>query len=72
MGDKSFTRQIRGGSSYASTSDPRLHFGCGEARQIDELTVTWIAGSQIILKNIPCNQILTIVEPDGPAPRARE
>jgi len=63
IGNKSLTRFIRGGSSYASTSDSKLHFGCGSSNQIDELTVKWISGSEATLRNIKCNQIVTIVEP---------
>ena len=63
-GSKLLTRQIRGGSSYASTSDKKLHFGCGTATQIDELTVTWISGSRTVLKNVACNKVVTIIEPN--------
>ena len=63
IGGRSLTRQIRGGSSYASTSDAKLHFGCGMADQVDELTVTWISGSQSVLKDVACNRVVTIIEP---------
>ena len=63
VGGQSRTRMIRGGSSFASTSDSKLHIGCGTAGQIDELTVKWISGSEVVLKDIVCNQMLTIVEP---------
>jgi hypothetical protein len=33
-----------GGGSYASASDPRLHFGLGPARTIDEIEVRWPSG----------------------------
>lgn len=63
VGDRTLTRQIRGGSSYASTSDSKLHFGCGTMRVVDALTVTWIGGSRTVLQNVECNQVVTIVEP---------
>jgi hypothetical protein len=63
IGNKSMTRQIRGGSSYLSASDKGLHFGCDSAAQIDELTVTWISGGRVVLHDIPCNQVVTILEP---------
>jgi len=62
MGSKSLVRLIRSGSSYASSSDSRIYFGCGPAVQIDELTIKWISGSQSIVKNVACNQVLTVVE----------
>jgi enediyne biosynthesis protein E4 len=34
-----------GGGSYLSASDPRLHFGLGEATQIDEIEVRWPSGT---------------------------
>lgn len=63
VGDRTLTRQIRGGSSYASTSDSKLHFGCGTMRLVDEFTVTWIGGSRTVLRNVECNQVVTIIEP---------
>jgi hypothetical protein len=33
-----------GGGSYQSASDPRLHFGLGDASQIDILEVAWPSG----------------------------
>ena len=64
--DRKLMRQIRGGSSYASSSDTRLFFGCGAARVVDELVVTWTSGRTVRLTNIPCNQVLTVLEPKVP------
>jgi thioredoxin-like negative regulator of GroEL len=33
-----------GGGSYQSASDPRLHFGLGAARRVDEVEVLWPSG----------------------------
>jgi enediyne biosynthesis protein E4 len=63
VGDTPMLRQIRGASSFASTSDSQLHFGCGAATQVDELTIQWIAGSKTVLKNVACNQFVTVIEP---------
>jgi hypothetical protein len=30
-----------GGGSYQSASDPRLHFGLGDARQVESIEVAW-------------------------------
>ena len=68
IADKKLTRQIRGGSSYASTSDSKLHFGCGAATQIDELTVTWLSGRQLKLQDVACNYIITLIEPEHQSP----
>ncbi len=58
-------RQIRGGSSYASSSDTRLFFGCGDVQVVEELLVTWTSGQTIRLTNIPCDQVVTVLEPKG-------
>lgn len=36
---------LRGGTSYAVSVPPRVHFGLGEAAQVDALTVTWPDGT---------------------------
>ena len=72
IGGKTLVKQIRGGSSYGSTSDPRLHFGCGKEKRIDKLTIRWLSGAQLELKDLDCQQTLTIVEPpSGSGPSAR-
>ena len=58
-------RQIRGGSSYASSSDTRLFFGCGDVQVVEELLVTWTSGRTVRLTNIPCGQVVTVLEPKG-------
>jgi enediyne biosynthesis protein E4 len=47
---------IRG---FQSMVDPRIHFGLGKNAFIDSLQVTWPDTKQQLLKNIPCDQILT-------------
>jgi len=34
------------GGSYASTSDPRLHFGLGDSTMIEALEVHWPSGAK--------------------------
>jgi hypothetical protein len=62
MGGKSKTRQRMGGTSYCSASDPRLLFGLGSIRRVDEIEVTWPSGAISIIKNVRANQYLTIKE----------
>ena len=42
--DGTLVRQLKGGGSYASTSDTWLHFGLGPHKSIDDATVTWRSG----------------------------
>jgi tetratricopeptide (TPR) repeat protein len=41
-----------GGGSYASAEDPRLHFGLGAARTIDEIEVKWPSGRTDRFRNV--------------------
>jgi hypothetical protein len=49
---------VLSGGSYASTSDPRLHFGLGDATVIDEIEVHWPSGA---VEHFPPPQIDCIV-----------
>jgi hypothetical protein len=52
-----------GGGSYLSSSDPRLHFGLGNAASVDELEVLWPSGARHMLKQVKADQILKMIEP---------
>lgn len=45
---------------FQSSVAPRLHFGLGDNKIIDELKVIWVDGKTQTLKNIKTNQTLTI------------
>ena len=53
------------GASYASTSDPRLHFGLGDHTKIDELEIRWPSGMVEKLYPTSIDRILTITEGKG-------
>ena len=44
-----------GGGSYASAEDPRLHFGLGPARTIDEVEVRWPSGRVDRFRDLPAD-----------------
>ncbi len=44
IGERLLQRQVMGAQSYLSVSDFRLHFGLGEAEQIDQLLIHWPSG----------------------------
>jgi hypothetical protein len=50
------------GGSYASTSDPRLHFGIGPATTIDAVEVHWPGGPVEQIKLPGIDAIFTVVE----------
>jgi hypothetical protein len=61
-GDLKQVDQVRGGGSYLSASDYRLHFGLGDRTQIDLLEIRWPSGTVQELKNTKIDQILTVRE----------
>ena len=61
--------QAKGGMSYMSASDPRIHFGLGRRAKITTLEITWPSGQVDRLTNVPINQIITVKEGAGIIPR---
>jgi hypothetical protein len=56
------------GGSYASTSDPRLHFGLGDATVIDEIEVHWPSGAKEHFVVAQIDRIVTLTEGKGMKP----
>jgi hypothetical protein len=61
--------QAKGGMSYMSASDPRIHFGLGKRTKIDSLEITWPSGQVDKLPNLPADQIIAVKEGAGIVPR---
>jgi hypothetical protein len=53
---------VLSGASYASTSDPRLHFGVGSAKKIDKLEINWPDGTVEAPPVPTIDRMLTITE----------
>jgi hypothetical protein len=53
------------GGSYASTHDPRLHFGLGDAASVDMVEVHWPSGAKEKFAIAKTDQIVTLVEGKG-------
>jgi hypothetical protein len=64
-GDLVLYDQRKGGMSYQSAQDPRLHFGLGTRTKIDSIEVTWPSGMITKLANVKANQIIAIQEGTG-------
>jgi ASPIC and UnbV/FG-GAP-like repeat len=58
------SRQMKGGSPFYSEAAGPIHFGIGRSTMIESLTIYWPSGIKQILRHIPADQILTVVE-DG-------
>ena len=61
--------QAKGGMSYMSSSDPRIHFGLGKRSTIDQLEITWPSGQVDRLKDLPVDKIIAVKEGVGSVPR---
>ena len=60
--------ELRSGSSYASQNMLRLHFGLGDAAQVDKLEITWPSGARTARDNVKPNELLTLRESDAATP----
>ena len=68
-GDLVLYDERKGGMSYQSAQDPRLHFGLGQRRTVEEVEIKWPSGELTKLTNLKSDQILAIKEGKGLVPR---
>jgi hypothetical protein len=61
------TQEVRGGGSYASQNDLRVHFGIGAAQRVDRLEVRWPNGLQESWSDIAPDRVLVLEEGTGQA-----
>ena len=61
--------QSKGGTSYMSASDPRIHFGLGKRNKVDSLQITWPSGQVDKLSSVPVDTIIAVKEGVGIVPR---
>jgi len=57
--------EVRGGGSYLSQNDPRLHFGLGPDSKMSQAEIRWPNGKIETLRDVPGDFIYTIVEGQG-------
>ena len=55
-------REVKSGSGYLSQNDTRLHFGLGDFKQADSVTVRWLCGHVETFEDVDVNQVLVIEE----------
>jgi hypothetical protein len=60
-------QEERGGGSYLSSNDPRLHFGLGAAKTIDSVEIDWPSGKKESFSHLPADFIYTFAEGRGVA-----
>ncbi len=57
--------EVRGGGSYLSSNDQRLHFGLGSEKLIKRIQILWPSGLTEEIKDTPADAIYTLVEGQG-------
>jgi hypothetical protein len=64
VGGRVQSRDVASGDSYASSHDPRAHFGFGElpGGTVEEVRVSWPDGTESVLHDVPAHQILRVVK----------
>ena len=62
VGTRTLTRFAKGGGSYLSSGDRRLHFGLGDATQTGPLRVTWPDGTKQQLDSPALDCYHTIIQ----------
>lgn len=53
-------REVDGGSGHGSQNTRILYFGIGKAKDINNLTIDWMNGKQLIVPNLKANQVIEI------------
>jgi enediyne biosynthesis protein E4 len=64
-GDLVQFNEVRGGSSYLSQNDLRLHFGLGTQTSMSTVEVSWPSGKKEVYRDLLADSIYTIVEGEG-------
>jgi hypothetical protein len=64
-GDVVLYDQRKGGTSYQSAPDPRLHFGLGQKTNVDSVEIRWPSGMVTRLRELPAGQIIAVEEGKG-------
>jgi len=62
---------------FQSSMDYRMHFGLGEAAQIDSIVVEWPDGKTMVMRDLKADQLVGIMKPesgmtDGPVAGAKK
>ncbi len=61
-GGRKLTRFVEAGSSYLSSSDPRVLFGLASDAAVKKLTIYWPSGIVQVLENLPAGRYVKIEE----------
>jgi hypothetical protein len=64
-GDLILYEQRKGGMSYQSAQDPRLHFGLAQRTKVDAIEILWPSGTVTKLSSLSGDQIVAVKEGAG-------
>jgi hypothetical protein len=64
-GGRDQVREVKTSGSYASASDPRVHFGLGAASRIELVEVVWPSGARQAFTDVPADRIVAVHEEEG-------
>lgn len=64
-GGRTLVEQRKGGMSYQSAQDPRLHFGLGSNTKADTIEIRWPSGAITKLTDVTADRILAVQEGSG-------
>ena len=53
-------REVLAGSSYLSSEDPRVHFGLGDTRVVERLTIRFPDGTTTRLRNVAADRVVDV------------
>ncbi len=53
-------REVKAGTSYLSSEDPRVHFGLGDATRVRELVVRYPDGRETRLTGVRADRLVTV------------
>jgi hypothetical protein len=69
-GDLTLYDQRKGGASYQSAQDPRLHFGLGQHAKVDAVEIQWPSGNITKIEALASDRIIAVQEGEGIVERA--
>jgi hypothetical protein len=62
-GKQTLSQEVRAGSSYLSSEDPRVHFGLGPYTRVANVTVHYPWGGESVLRNVRADRIVDVKVP---------
>jgi enediyne biosynthesis protein E4 len=67
-GGREQTHEVKTSGSFASSNDPRIHFGLGAAARVESLEVKWPSGGLQTFTDLPVDRTIVVHEEQGLRP----